>query len=448
MTTPREPDAVDSPGADPNLAPPDTSPPTPEHAAGDQFVHGLLSFLHMDSRARQDRRMARVLSAIDSESAVAGRIGPARRRFNWRTASGIIAAALVLTGVLAILVPTEQSATATVQTSLAALDSGGDRRYEVRVLAGRDTEFPKNPMATVDVRDRSHVLVKAITPRGHQITLGRDDEGRWMITPEGDVNRFPPRQAWPRWLDLGESTVLVESIDSRLETMTRDYDLKKSAPEPLPGAAAGAPTFQRITAQRTGGPSPEPARIELWIDGGSRLVKRMELHWPEAQWGRDRPLDGGGREGPGGDRPFPPRDRRSHDPGFDDEMDLPPGPPPHDEPPPLPEDDEPDADRPPLPDGHTPPAGRPGPDDRRPRPMRPRPGPDGQPPFDGPRRPGRDGGAMPPPQGPRGPRPRFLDGPPDFAGPRQPPPPRVMVFELVDAPALPDGWFSPAQHAK
>jgi hypothetical protein len=55
--------------------------------------------------------------------------------------------------------------------------------------------------------------------------------------------------------------------------------------------------------------------------------------------------------------------------------------------------------------------------------------------------PGRGPG---PPNRPRGPRPQFLDGPPDFA--RHPPPPRMLVFQLTEGAAFPQGWFEPGAH--
>jgi hypothetical protein len=57
----------------------------------------------------------------------------------------------------------------------------------------------------------------------------------------------------------------------------------------------------------------------------------------------------------------------------------------------------------------------------------------------GPRRPGRPGSGRP-----RGPRPQFLDGAPDFA--RHPPPPRTLVFQLSEAQPFPAGWFEPDAH--
>src|SRR5262249_58516255 len=109
------------------------------------------------------------------------------RTIGWRRWSGLAAAVLMIVGVLAFLVPTERSATATVQSSLRALQQPGvDRRYEVRVMLPRQEVLEKEPMATVDVRDGTHLLVRARAPGG-QVTMGRDEKGKWIIRPDGSL---------------------------------------------------------------------------------------------------------------------------------------------------------------------------------------------------------------------------------------------------------------------
>jgi hypothetical protein len=387
--------------------------PGGEAAALQQFVHGLLAFLHHDAAARQEARVRRVMAAIAAED----RVMPppvVLRTIGWRRPAGLVAAALVIVGVLAFLLPTEQSATATVQSSLRALRSGGERRYDVRVMLPGRNNVEEEAMATVDARGEGYLVVRARTPRGDRVILGRDEQGRWIIRPDGSVDRFPPRQAWPRWLDAGENTVLLESVDAQLEAVLKQYNLERTEPAPLPGRAGGsggegATKYERITARRKS-PSPEPERIELWLERDTRLVKRMELHWAERPW--EGPPGPGGAAGPG--RP---------------EVGMP-GPPGAGMPPeqPLPGMGMPHG---PMPRGMRRPGPGPGP--------RLGPGPeDGGPgaPMPGP----------PPPHPP--PRPRFLDGPPEFGPGRHPPPPRMIVFERVEAPAFEAGWFSPEAHTR
>ena len=268
----------------------------------------------------------------------------------------------------------------------------------------RQEEIEREPIGTLDVRDGEHLLLQMTSPFGDRVVLGRNGDATWAILPDGTVDNYPPRRAWPKWVDFGSSTVLMVSVEDLLASLKEgSYELKKHEAEALPSGKG--PKCYRIGAIRKPEPSPEPSRVELWIDPETRVVKRMELHWP--------PPPGRGPEGrppPGPDgRPPPGRDGRP-----------PPGP---DGRPPPPPDGAP----PPGPDGRPPP----GPDGRPP------PGPDGRPPP----RMGPDGRPRPP-----HPPPEFLGGPPDFA--RRPPPPRTLVFELVEGVKFEPGWFESGAHVK
>jgi hypothetical protein len=384
-------------------------------AAGEPFVHGLLSSYHHDSIGERERRLARLMDAIRSEGSP-----PLRVRFAlpWRIASGLAAAAVLAIGLVLIGLPT-QSATAMVQTSLAASKTAGDRRYEVRMTPPGGTEVQAEPTAVLDVRDPDHVVLRAKTPFGDQVIVGRNSDGAWAIRPDGTLDRYPPREAWPRWLNCGQSTMLMASVDDLMQWLEKSYILSRSAAEAVPapaGAASAAPgpTCDRVSAVHKPGRTPEPQHVELWIDQQTHVVRRMELTWPP------RPGPGPG-QGPGAE------------PGRRGGPPLGPGPRPDGGPSPLrPRND--DGLGPPLRRG---PEGRPG--RRPPPPAAPegddRPGPP----------PGEDDRPPPPPRPPH-PRPEFMGGPPDFDAGRHPPPPRKLVFDLVDSPQLAADWFDAAAH--
>jgi hypothetical protein len=366
-----------------------------ETAAQEQFVHGLLETVHRDGPGARERRIGALLAAMRGPARVEARRWRIRP---WPVVSGL-AAVIALAALVVLGWPAGgRSATAAIQASIAASKHAGDRRYEIRVVPPRKTEPEKDPVATLDVRDADHVLIRARTPWGERVTVGRNDAGAWAIRPDGAVDLFPPKHAWPRWVNVGDSTFLLVSVDELLEWLEQSYDLTRGAEATVPSGKG--PRCERITAVHKPGPGPEPRRVELWIDRTSHLVRRMELHW-------DRP-PGRPRNGPGGDRP--PRDG-------------PPG----------------AEDRPPLGPGGLPPP----PPRGRPRPPR----------GEGPRR--GDGPPPPPGEGPPPdfgpddrppPPPEFLGEPPDFEGGRQPPPPRELIFELVDGAAFEDGWFDPETH--
>jgi hypothetical protein len=354
------------PGFDPQLlpGPPGTAAPEdPESIAAEQLAHGLLGHLHRDLPLVQERRIASVMSAIAGEAEAAAP-PPTFRLRTWLPLSGAAAAVFIIAFFLAGP-PSGQTALAVVQDSIAAAQSAGDRSYRVRVIPHDDAPVGEQPSARIDLRNADHLVINAISPHGHRVAVGRTPDGAWAIRPDGSIDRYPPRHAWPRWINFGQSTFLIESVDSMLETLPEAYELQLLDPAPLPDTHA--PVFERVTAIHEPRPSPEPRQIELWIDVDSRLVHRMELHWPDSP---GRTLE----DGP------PPHHDMSRG-----------GPPPrHDGPP---------GRRPPHPDG---------------------------------RRPG----------GP----PAFIDGPPDFAGGRHPPPPRTVLFEMIETEAFPDGWFTPETH--
>jgi hypothetical protein len=372
--------------------------------AQEQFAHGLLESLHRDGPKDRERRIAGVIAALAGETEHV----PSRwLSLRWPLFSGM-AAAIALVALVMLAIPAQRTAEAMVQASLSASAGAGDRRYEVHAILPHETELEKDPIATLDVRDSAHTLVRARSPWGDQIVLGHDEQGTWGIRPDGSADRYPPARAMPRWIDFGKSTVLLSTIDDLMTTLGQSYTLKRLAAERVPSGTG--PVCDRVRAEHKRGITPEPPRVELWLDSRTHLVRRMELHWnpppppPPPPDDLGEPPPDGGPDGP---------------PGMDD---GPPPPPPEGEPPPPhPYDDG-------LPPGLGP--------DGLPLPPPPPPeGADGQRPP-----PGRAGRPPHPP-------PEFLGGPPDFAAGHRPPPPRLLVFELVDGVKFPDGWFDPATHA-
>lgn len=448
-------------GMDPDLATAEAGI-SAEEQAKELIAHGLLQAHYRESDADTERRVSRLLSAIDAEDrARRAAHEPARglsfttraaRTSRWRSlrfATGL-AAAMTLIAVMAIEFTPTNSALAAVQASVEASKSAGDRRYGVKVQPQKDKGDEFIAIATLDVRDPEHVVIKAKTPQGHRVTVGRSPEGVWAIRPDGTVDRYAPKSAMPRWVNFGSNTIVLESVDDLMNQLARDYTLTRGEAAALPGASGVA--MNRITARIKGGHmGPEPERVEIWLDSGSRVVKRLELHWPEfaprggdglGEGDRNELPEGAGgppgrRRGPGG-----PRERDGRPP-----MDgpRPGGAGPHEgemvEHPSPERRDEMDPDRRPPREGEM----------RGPHGPMVAGGPiDGlRGPMGGPREPGRERG--------RGPMGGSMGGPPQFLGERPdfrrggpggpPPPPRVMVFELEEGATFAEGWFEPDAHA-
>ncbi len=388
-----------------------------KETAREQFIHGVLGFLHHDKPLRQEQRVQAVMRSL----AAAGTASHARRwTFHPLRAFTGIAAAAALAASAFLLWPTTTTATSMIESSLDAARAAGDRRYEMSIFGPGGRQPENAPKGTIDVRSSDRYVVRFQTPRG-ELAFGRDDTGEWTIRPDGTTDRLNAQRGRPRWLDSGESSVLLGSVESVLETLKTEYATNRVEAAPLPGMAE---LCNRLTATRKSIGGPEPLRIELWFDKDTKLVRRMEMHWPE--------MKGPGPGGPPGGPPVP---------------------------------------------------GSPRPDGVEPRgPDRPSPG------MGGPRPPGGRQGGPPggppvpggPPPGMGGPPPCFMDGPPDFrgggpggpggmggpgggggrpgpggwggggggGGPRQPPPPSLVVIEMVDAQPFAENWFTPEAHAR
>lgn len=372
--------------------------------ADEQFVHGLLEHLHRDDRAAQTARIASVMRAIRSEVRPR-RTGPAIRT-SWRSALAAAASIVLVATIITLGLPTEQSAYAMVQASLDASRTAGNRRYEIRVVPPGEDASGQRVIAELDIQDPQHVVIRAAMRRGQRIVVGRNPAGAWAVRPDGTVVRFDRDHDRPRWVAFDQTSVLVESVDELLEQLRQRYRLEID--EADAGASLDGAPMDHIVATREAGPEHRPDRIDLWIHPGSRIVQRMEL-----QWSGPRPGDGlrdrrrGARDGWRDRRREMMRNRAQPTDGPAGEAD----------------------------DGRAaPPRWRsdrrrtPGDDDR---PFRDRPHRGHQP---------RGGveGAPPPPC--------FVDGPPRFGDGLHPPPPRVIVFELIESPEFPADWFDPSAH--
>lgn len=409
-------------------------------AADELLSHGLLGLLHQDDEAARETRIRAVMSGLDESGAgLAARAGAARGRAMLRVrrigAWAAAAAAVVTIATVTLLaVPQEATASALVQGSLATMRDGESRRYEVRLMPRGETTVRESVHATVDTGANGQLLMQLTNPRGGTVYVGRDAQGKWAIRRDGGIEREHPERAWPKWAEADGDMLFADSVDDLLERMTRQYELQRE------DAGADGST-QHIVGIKKQARGPGPGRMEVWIARGTRQVERIALYWDEADL--RRPIDRPPPFALDGPPPRPPHMRPGDGRGPDDRPMRPrrgdrPDRPPHGD-----RDGNPRPDRPAINEGFEPGDGPPMDD-----PMLD--GPPGGPERGafGPGRPprGRIGDGMGPgPEG-RGPEGRGPEGRGPEGRRMSPPPPRAIVFDRVDAPEHPDGWFSPDSH--
>ena len=320
MTTPtssqfEQPDDSGHPDDAPFALPPERDERVDTDTIAQQrFVHGLLAYSRGDDKQSQEERVQRVMDSIastpTSDDVKSPTIAPLPlnlRRY-WKPLSGLAAAAVILLALsLTIFVPNGSTAYAIVQSSIEASRAAGDHRYEVST-PGPQADAPSGDgmlMATLDIRGTDHVLLQAITPEGFELITGRNPEGEWAIRLDGSIERYHADHVRPRWANLGESALLVETVEGLLDGLSASYELVTGDDEPLPSVSEDDRSRLRITgfflppAERSEGPplggedmesrrsghrggpgrGHDPQRVELWIHPETFMVERMELHW-------------------------------------------------------------------------------------------------------------------------------------------------------------------------
>ncbi len=375
------------------------APESPDTAANELFVHGLLEFQRHDTQERRDTRVQNVLAEIQTPRDAAASHRHLVRLRRWRRVGLSIAAMLVLAGSLSVFfATTTPSASALVQASLASSREVPWRRYEVRRAAEQDAALASDPDGTLDLSTDDRFVLRIFQgPNGVPIIGGHsggvDGKGiDWAIRPDQTIDTDHPREAWPRWMMLADDT-LFGSPDEILGTLGPDY----IAQVVDSGQLDGIPHYHIHASKKPSAIRRTPQEIDVWIDCASKVVDVLELRWSREQREFAGPPGGGGNGGRPDRRPEP-RDGFPHGPR--DQRD---------------------------PRGGGGGGGDP-PDDDRPPPR--------QDPF-GP--PGPGGG----PDGPLG-----VGGGGPGRGPAHPRPPALLRLNRVACPDFADSWFEPGTHAK
>lgn len=255
----------------------DGTPAHPAQTADELIAEGLLRHLSNRDASATEQRLAAAMAAIDQEKAGPRAATPAAPRFRTPRWALAAAAIVVIAGTAMMLgIPGEQSAMAQVQQTLAAMRSVGDRRYVVQ-LDGADETNGGMPNGIIDTRSPGLLLIQHRPPWQREFTtVGRDEQGKWAIRSDGQVERANPNRYWPPWVTIDGESLFADSLDELLESLPKAYTLGTPVRESLQG---GDRVYSRITATRINTSGPQPHVVDLWIDPETRLADRVEFRW-------------------------------------------------------------------------------------------------------------------------------------------------------------------------
>lgn len=264
------------------------------------MTHGLLRLLHSSSDGKESR-IRRVLEHIDR----AEDSRHARQSHRFLRLVPLASVAMIMAVAISVFVISPQpSAYAIVNDAITATRSTGMLRYEIFAVdpGGEQTE---NRIGSLDMHGELS-LVRLGTPDGHEFVMGRDEMGEWSLRRDGSVERLTPRGASPRWINLGESTILIGSVDLLLAQLQNEYEVDRGASDKA--GSASDPLILLVAERRPQIDLQGPRTIRVWVDPRSSLVERLELEWPQPPSGAgERDRRGGGAlpppPPPGGPRP-------------------------------------------------------------------------------------------------------------------------------------------------
>lgn len=245
-----------------------------ESVADDRFIHGLLGLLHKDTGRTRDDRI----------KAVFDRIGQARqtpranrRRLFLRLVPLATAAVLTLVVATVFVFTPQSSAYAMVGDAINATRLAPQLRYEILLRHPALHSGEEQVIGVVDMRGE-FLLVRIEMPEGHDFIMGRDSQSEWSLRADGSVERFDTRAAAPRWINLGESTILVGGLDALLDELRNDqYTIARAQHGERSSRIEGLTHL--VATRRPGATEPGADRIDVWIDDHTSLVERLELHW-------------------------------------------------------------------------------------------------------------------------------------------------------------------------
>lgn len=272
----------------------DKTPPRSDREWEQQWVAALLDQVYHDRSRHQEQQIQALMQRVRAQTP---QPLPANgRRWPWY----VMASAAVLLLLLWPLIPSDQSrALARVQRTLATAAQPVPRHYQLRI----DYRFGPRRTRTIEgdlyVQGSDHLAVRipALLDPERDAWAGHNSEQAWVVPAFGPV-MVGDQLSLGKWLRArNEVATPYLHVSSMLNRMMVSYSLQELADQSVPASDQdesfdrSSVRCHRIRALRRSSTREKlPARIELWIDPDSGVVKRLDAHWnlEDRQVGRER----------------------------------------------------------------------------------------------------------------------------------------------------------------
>jgi hypothetical protein len=253
-----------------------------------QMLDALLRQALRPDKAAQKTRIARVMDHVQADEAIehVGEVSrvvsttesnsrrPRRTLRRW--SSTVIAAAVVLiVGLLWQSIDPGQSASATVQKSLARAMEPGPREYQFKSLVRTPVQGDREFSGSLYLNGEQQFALRhpALLP-GRDIWIGGNSRENWIVPGIGPV--FVGDDEMLRlWSGREELSTPYLHMTTLLEDLSNRYELESLPDEPAAGRPCRRVRGVKLDPQAGRGPD----LIDLWADERTGLVQRVVLDW-------------------------------------------------------------------------------------------------------------------------------------------------------------------------
>jgi hypothetical protein len=265
------------------------SPQQVRRASELQLVHALLTQLADRDQAAKERRIQNLMQKIDSQDSLTIKL---YRIVKPLLRYGIAAAVLIVFVILFTQIPTN-TAMASMDKMIAAMDIAGDRTYSIKVEGNKKDHRPPLPPdqppqprqeageragldgATLYLQGSSKFVLYWNTPSGKTVINGSDGQTNWHIRPDKPVLVSNNPQAFRIPMPPELAAILTMDFKATLVHIRDNYKIKFL--EDVTDSQKQNSSRTYLDAQKISNDFPGPKNIEIWADTQTGLLLRIEF---------------------------------------------------------------------------------------------------------------------------------------------------------------------------